>query len=83
MTWVTANGMRPAGWTDGHPWRDPAAVGPHLSVAEATRIVRLSAEGRRTRPDPCERCNGRIVEYDDGSATCTRRRSDGGCGWDG
>lgn len=75
--------MRPGGWTDGDEWRDPAPVGDHLGAHEAARLVILAAHGRRTRPEPCERCNGRVVEYIDGTATCTRRRYDGGCGWDG
>lgn len=82
MTWVAADGLRPAGWWDGDPWRDPAPVGPHLRPSEASRLVILAAPGRRTRPEPCERCHGRIVEYADGSATCTQRVSEGGCGWD-
>lgn len=64
---VAADGMRPGGWTDGHPWRDPS---PHRDP------MLLSVLGRRTRPEPCAQCRGGTVqEFEDGGAHCTR------CDW--
>lgn len=72
LRWVQADGLRPAGWWDGDPWRDPAPVGPHLRPAEAERLVPFSAYGRRTRPTPCEACHGVVTEYDDGTVWCRK-----------
>lgn len=85
LRWVAADGFRPAGWWDGDPWRDPIPVAPHIGPMEAERTLAPSARGRVTRPTPCK-CGGVVVEHDDGTAACTRRTTDGGCGrtgrWD-
>lgn len=73
--------MRPAGWWDGDPWRDPAPVARHLTPYEAARHVRLSVSGRRTRPAPCGKCGGVVVEDEEGTTRCTKPPRDGGCGF--
>lgn len=80
LRWVPADGHRDAGWWDGDPWTDPIPVGPHLRHQEADRLLIRSAPGRRTRPEGCPRCRGRIVDYQNGGWRCTRRPEDGGCG---
>lgn len=74
--WVAADGMRPAGWWDGHPWRDPMPLAPHLQPAEVPKYLVLSADNQRTRAEPCHRCKGAVTEHVEGDAYCL-------CGWSG